>query len=183
MRSDLGHAPSRNAIALALERIESLSGGKALSFFGTGGSFRHPPESLRIFDADFLTLGATAQQLGDGWSALAGAAGGKEFDTGGNPSGDQAKYSVRAAGEKLLRPLLSAIASAGWQRGLYQLPDPSFLVRRDDRRTDLELVLQYSLGAGLSLRMVLAAGEQRSNIPLYSFERNEAWAALRYEFR
>jgi tetratricopeptide (TPR) repeat protein len=183
MQSDLGHAPSRNAIALGLERIESLSDGKALSFFGTGGSFRHPPASLRIFDADFLTLGATAQQLGDGWSALVGAAGGKEYDTGGNPSGDQAKYSVRAAGEKQLVPRLSAIASAGWQRALYQLPDPSFLVRRDDRRTDLELVLQYSLGGGLSLRMVTAFSEQRSNIPLYSFERNEAWVALRYEFR
>lgn len=183
MRSDLGHQPSRDAVALALEHIASLGGGRALSFFGTGGTFRHPPESLKIFDADFATIGATVQQLGDGWRALLGVAAGGENDTGGNPAGDQAKYSVRASGETQLAPKLSASASAGWQRGQYELPDPSFLVRREDRRTDYELALQYALGGGFSLRAALARTEQRSNIVLYSFERNEAWAALRYEFR
>lgn len=183
MRSDLGREPSREAVALALEHIASLGGGSALSFFANGGSFRHPPESLRIFDADFATLGASAQKLGDGWSALLGVAVGEENDTGGNPAGDQAKYSIRAAGEKQLAAKLSAAASAAWQRGQYELADPSFLVRRDDRRTDFELSLQYALGGGFSLRAALARTEQRSNIALYSFERNEAWAAVRYEFR
>lgn len=183
MRSDLGHEPSRDAAALSLERIASLGAGRALSFFATGGSFRHPPESLRIFDADFATLGASAQKLADGWSFLVGVAAGMENDTGGNPAGDQAKLSVRAGGEKQLAAKLTLAASAAWQRGHYELADPSFLVRRDDRRADLELALQYALGGGFSLRLTLALAEQRSNIAIYSFERNEASAAVRYELR
>ena len=183
MRSDLGHQPSRETAALAVEHIVTLRAGGALSMFAQGGSFRHPPESLRIFDADFVTLGVTAQKLGDGWSALVGVAGGGENDTGGNPAGDKALFAVRAAGEKQLAPKLSLAASAGWQHGRYELADPSFLVRRDDRRTDAELALQYAIGGGLSLRLVLTYAEQRSNIAVYSFRRDEAWAALRYEFR
>lgn len=183
MRSELGEEPSRDAAALALERIYSLGSGGALSFFGTGGSFRHPPESLRIFDADFATLGASAQKLGDGWSVLFGVATGMENDTGGNPAGDQAKFSLRAGGEKQLAPQLTLAASAAWQLGRYELADPSFLVRREDRRADLELALQYALGGGFSLRVTLGFTEQRSNIAIYSFERNEATAGVRYELR
>ena len=101
-----------------------------------------------------------------------GVAAGMENDTGGNPAGDQAKFSLRAGGEKQLAPKLTLAASAAWQLGRYELADPSFLVRREDRRADLELALQYALGGGFSLRVTLGFTEQRSNIAIGSGARS-----------
>jgi len=183
MRSDLGHDPARETAALALEHIKSLRSVGALSFFAQGGAFHHPLESLRIFDANFLTLGATLQRLGERSSALVGVAAGGEDDTGGNPAGDKRLFAVRAAGEMRLTPRLSLSAGAAWQRGRYDQVDPSFLLERDDKRTDLELGLQQALSQGLFLRIGLTWTEQRSNIPIYAYTRDEAWLGLRHEFR
>jgi hypothetical protein len=183
MRSDLGHDPSRETVALALEHIRALRAVGALSFFAQGGAFRYPLESLRLFDANFLTVGATVQKLGEGSSALLGVAAGGEDDTGGNPQGDKRLFAVRAAGDTRLAPRLLLTAGAAWQRGRYSQVDPSFLVERDDRRTDLDLGLQYALSPGLFLRVGLTWTEQRSNIPVYAFRRDEAWLGLRHEFR
>jgi tetratricopeptide (TPR) repeat protein len=183
MRSDLGRDPARETAALALEHIMSLRSVGALTLFAQGGAFRHPLESLRIFDANFLTVGATLQKLGEGSSALLGVAAGGEDDTGGNPAGDKRLFAVRAAGETRLTPRLSLSASAAWQRGRYDQIDPSFLLERDDKRTDLELGLQYALSQGLFLRLGLTWTEQRSNIPIYAYTRDEAWLGLRHEFR
>ena len=183
VRSDLGHDPARETAALSLEHIRSLRAAGALSFFAQGGAFRHPLESLRIFDANFLTVGATLQKLGERSSALIGVAAGGEDDTGGNPAGDKRLFAVRGAGETKVTPRLSLTALAAWQRGRYDQIDPSFLVERDDKRTDLELGLQYALSDGLFLRVGLSWSEQRSNIPIYAFTRDEAWLGLRHEFR
>jgi len=183
MRSDLGHDPARETAALALEHIMSLRSVGALTFFAQGGAFRHPLESLRIFDANFLTLGATLQKLGERSSALLGVAAGGEDDTGGNPAGDKRLFAVRAAAETRLTPRLSLSAGAAWQRGRYDQIDPSFLLERDDQRTDLDLGLQYALSQGLFLRIGLTWTEQRSNIPIYAFTRDDAWLGLRHEFR
>jgi tetratricopeptide (TPR) repeat protein len=183
MRSDLGRDPARETAALSLEHIVSLRAAGALSFFAQGGAFRHPLESLRIFDANFLTLGATLQALGERSSALLGVAAGGEDDTGGNPAGDKRLFAVRAAAETRLTPRLSLSAGAAWQRARYDQIDPSFLLERDDQRTDLDLGLQYALSQGLSLRLGLTWTQQRSNIPIYAFTRDEAWLGLRHEFR
>jgi outer membrane protein len=183
VRSDLGHDPARETAALSLEHIRSLRAAGAFSFFAQGGAFRHPLESLRIFDANFLTVGATLQKLGERSSALIGVAAGGEDDTGGNPAGDKRLFALRGAGEAKVTPRLSLTALAAWQRGRYDQIDPSFLVERDDKRTDLELGLQYALSDGLFLRIGLSWSEQRSNIPIYAFTRDEAWLGLRHEFR
>ena len=183
MRSDLGHDPARETAALALEHIRSRRSAGAVTLFAYGGAFHHPLESLRIFDANFLTLGATVQALGERSSALLGVAAGGEDDTGGNPAGDKRLFAVRAAGETRLAPRLSLNAAAAWQRGRYDQVDPSFLLERDEQRTDLELGLQYALSQGLSLRVGLTWTEQRSNIPIYAYTRDEAWLGLRHEFR
>ena len=183
IRSDLGHEPSRETAALSLEHIRTVRAVGALSFFAQGGSYRYPLESLRIYDADFLTVGATLQKLGERTSALLGVAAGGEDDTGGNPQGDKRLYAVRAAAETRLAPRLALTAGAAYQRGRYNQVDPSFLVERDDKRTDLDLGLQYALTTRLFLRLGLSWTEQRSNIPIYAFRRDEAWLGLRHEFR
>jgi outer membrane protein len=183
MRSDLGHDPARETVALSLEHIKSLRAAGALSFFAQGGAFRHPLESLRLFDANFLIVGATLQKLGERSSALIGVAAGGEDDTGGNPAGDKRLFAVRGAGETKLTPRLSLTALAAWQRARYDQIDPSFLLERDDKRTDFDLGLQYALSDGLFLRIGLSWTEQRSNIPIYAFTRDEAWLGLRHEFR
>ena len=183
VRSDLGHDPARETAALSLEHIRSLRAAGALSFFAQGGAFRHPLESLPIFDANFLTVGATLPKLGERSTPRIGGPAGGADDTGGNPAGDKRLFAVRGAGETKVTPRLSLTALAAWQRGRYDQIDPSFLVERDDKRTDLELGLQYALSDGLFLRVGLSWSEQRSNIPIYAFTRDEAWLGLRHEFR
>jgi hypothetical protein len=73
--------------------------------------------------------------------------------------------------------------SAAFLQVDYELQNPSFLVVRRDRRSDVEASLQYALAEALTVRLGASWTEQRSNVPIYEFERLELWLALRREFR
>jgi len=119
-RSELGHDPSRELSALGVEDIVTLSPEAQLAAFAQAGRLRHPPAALRIFDADFATLGlGAARKLGSAATALLGVSAGEERDAGGNPSGNKRLLGLRAGIEADLGPRLRLIAGAAWQDARY----------------------------------------------------------------
>ncbi len=186
VRSTLGGATSREVRAFSLDFTEtSAAPGSLGTLFGFvhAGGYRHPPADLRIFDADFLLLGVGANMPIDqkSTSSVVISAGG-DNDRGGNPSGDRTGFGLRFAWERVLGTNLRLAALASVQNSDYEGFDPAFLVRRADRRTDLESFLRYALAPKLELRFGVLRSVQDSNIPIYEFRRTDWTLTLRHEF-
>ncbi|MDH4323065.1 MAG: tetratricopeptide repeat protein [Betaproteobacteria bacterium] len=186
VRSTLGGSTSREVRALSLDFAEtSAAPGTLGTLFGFlhAGGYRHPPADLRIFDADFVLVGAGANMPIDQYStaSVALSAGG-DNDRGGNPSGDRSGLGLRLAWERLLGPKLRLAALVGVQESRYHGFDPAFLAQRDDRRTDLESFLRYELTPKLELRIGVLRSVQESNIPIYEFRRTDWTLTLRRQF-
>ena len=89
---------------------------------------------------------------------------------------------ARFAWEHLLGPDLRFSALASVQESRYDGFDSAFLVRRDDRRTDLEGFLRYDLSPKLELRFGVLRSVQESNIEIYEFRRTDWTLTLRRVF-
>jgi hypothetical protein len=186
VRSTLGGATSREVRAFSLDFTEtSAAPGTPGTLFGFmhAGGYRHPPADLRIFDADFLLLGVGANMPIDqkSTSSVVITAGG-DNDRGGNSNGDRSGLGLRVAWERVLGTNLRVAVLAGVQKSSYEGFDPAFLVRREDRRTDLETYLRYALAPKLEFRFGVLRSVQESNIPIYDFRRTDWTLTLRREF-
>lgn len=184
--STLGGSTSRTVRALSLDFAErSAAPGSLGTLFGflQAGGYRHPPAALKVFDADFLTAGAGANMPIDQKSTASVVllAGGDQ-DRGGNPSGNRSGLGARLAWERALGPKLRLAVLAGVQNSQYDAFDPAFLVRRKDRRWDLESFLRYEIAPKLELRFGGLRSVQDSNIAIYEFRRTDWTLTLRREF-
>ncbi len=186
VRSTLGGSTSREVRALSLELAETSPApgapGAVFAFVHAGG-FRHPPADLKVFDADFLAAGIGVNLPIDHKStaSVVFTAGG-DSDRGGNPGGDRRGPGVRLAWERVLAPELRLAVLAGVQNSRYERVDPAFLVRREDRRIDLEGFLRYQLSPKLELRFGVLRSVQDSNIAIYEFRRTDWTLTLRRQF-
>jgi hypothetical protein len=143
-----------------------------------------PSTGLKIFDADFFAAGIGARKSWDsGLTMYFSANAGRDNDVGGNPAGDRRALGLVIGLEKVLQGALSIQASLGYQDSAYQRTDPSFLVRRHDRRQDLDLALQYLFSPDLRLRLGIRRTDQSSNIPLYDYPRQDIGITVRRDFR
>jgi len=186
VRSTLGGSTSREISAFSLDFAEtSAAPGTLGTLFGflQAGSYRHPPADLKIFDADFLSVGAGANMHIDQKSTASVVllAGGDQ-DRGGNPSGNRSGLGVRLSWERVLGPKLRLAVLAGVQNSQYDAVDPAFLVRREDRRSDLESFFRVELAPKLELRFGVLRSVQDSNIAIYEFSRSDWTLTLRRDF-
>jgi outer membrane protein len=186
VRSTLGGSTSREVRALSLDFAEKTAAPGTLGpWYGflQAGTYRHPPADLKIFDADFLTVGAGANLPIDRKSTASVVllAGGDQ-DRGGNPGGNRSGLGARLAWERVLGPKLRLAVLASVQNSRYDELDPAFLVRRQDRRWDLESFLRYELAPKLELRFGGLRSVQDSNIAIYEFRRTDWTLTLRREF-
>lgn len=178
MRNTLGGDTSRDVKALSLDVSESTSP-KAGSFgvlfgFLHLGSYRHPPQDLKVFDADFASAGAGLTTRLDGKSTVSVAlVTGVDEDKGGNPSGDRRGIGGRVAWEQVLTPSFRLAAIASLVRSRYSAFDAIFLTEREDTRVDLEAFLRYQMAPKIEMRLAAWRSEQDSNIPIYEYARTD----------
>lgn len=151
--------------------------------YAQSGRYRHPPETLRVFDADFGGAGALlAYPVVDGLSLVGGVSAGGETDRGGNPGGDRRLRGARAGFEARLAPRLSLLVLGTRQTTAYERADGAFRAVRRDRRSDAEVALQYQLDRQWLLRAALVSTTQDSTVPIYSFRRHEFGLTARWSF-
>ncbi len=183
-RSYLDHRASRDTRALVVDARASLGPALEGSAYLQRGRARHLPVEQRVFDADFIGTGAgVTWTLAAGAQLYAGLSAGNETDRGGNPGGDRRLYGPRLGLEIPLLPGVSLVASSAWQATDYERPDVAFQTVRRDRRRDLELAAQYRLAEGWRLRAGMLDLQNRSNVPIYSFDRRDLGLSLRYDFQ
>jgi len=179
-----GGSPSRDMNALGVDYLRSAGHDTQLLAFAQGGRLRYVPETIKIYDANFVTLGVGGSRKFAGEStAFVTISTGYQNDVGGNPSGDRAQLRLRAGADTAVLPRLKLMGIAAWERGQYNRIDPSFLTERLDFWTYFELALEYALAQRTSLRFSLAQTDQRSNISIYAYDRTEGWLTVRYDFR
>lgn len=187
LRNTLGGETSRDVKALSLDVSETAT--PAPGAFGVLfgflylGSYRHPPEELKVYDADFISVGAGLTTRFDEKSTLSVAlVGGYDQDKGGNPSGDRTGLGGRIAFERLLGPRVKFAAIGSLVGSRYNVVDSIFLTEREDTRGDLELILRYEFEAGLEARLGVWRSVQDSNIPIYEYARTDWWVSLSKRF-
>ncbi|HEY5291859.1 MAG TPA: porin family protein [Burkholderiales bacterium] len=182
-REYLGNSPNRDLNGLGLDYFRSLGANAQFLAFAQGGRLRYVQEGLNIFDADFNMLGIGASRtIARDSTAFVTISTGQLNDVGGNASGDRRSLRLRLGADVAILPRLRLMGNAAWERGQYNRIDPSFLTERLDFFNNFELALQYGLTQRTSLRLSLAQVDQRSNIPIYAYDRTERWLSLLYEF-
>jgi outer membrane protein len=183
MRNTLGGETSRDVKALSLDISETTSptpGSFGVLFgFLHLGSYRHPPEDLKVFDADFVSAGAGVTTRFDEKSTLSVAlVTGLDEDKGGNPSGDRRGIGGRIAWEQVVTPTIRLAAIASLIKSDYNAMDVIFLTERDDTRMDFEAFLRYQVAPKLEARLGAWRSVQDSNIPIYEYKRTDWWLSV-----
>lgn len=187
VRSTLGDRTSRDVRAISADVSETgpapgLAG--SLIAFMHAGTIRHPPEDLRIFDADFLTAGAGGlYRLGEKSTLSVVFMASAENERGENPSGDRRGHGLRLAWERVLAPKWRVTALLTGQNSRYDGFDPAFLTFREDRRIDMEAWLKYELSPGFETSLSVLRSVQDSNIPIYEYRRTDWTLSLRRIFK
>lgn len=77
----------------------------------------------------------------------------------------------------------SAAAGISAQQSRYIGPDVLLVMKRRDRYDSADLSLSYAFNKNLSLRAELVYSDNKSNIPLYKYDRTATVFKLRYEFK
>ncbi len=183
LRNTLGGNTSRDVKALSLDVSETATPapgafGVLLGFLYLG-SYRHPSEELRVYDADFLNAGAgVTTRFNEKSTVSVVLLTSYDQDQGGNPSGDRAGFGGRLAWERILGPKVKLAAVASLVRSRYKVFDEIFLTERKDTRGDLELILRYELAPKFEARLGALRSVQDSNIPIYEYARTDWWLSL-----
>jgi tetratricopeptide (TPR) repeat protein len=183
LRNTLGGSTSRDVKALSLDVSETTmpapgAFGVLFGFLYTG-TYRHPSEELKVYDADFVSAGVGVTTRFDEKSTVSVAlVTGYDQDQGGNPSGDRTGIGGRIAWERILGPKLRLAAIATLASSRYSAFDAIFLTERKDTRGDFELLLRYDLARKLEARFGAWRSVQDSNIPIYEYRRTDWWVGL-----
>jgi tetratricopeptide (TPR) repeat protein len=182
----LGGRTSRRVQALSLDATERTvaQGAPGIMFaFLQVGQYRYTQSDLKVFDADFATVGVGANLQFDGNSTVSVAllAGG-DTDRGGNPSGDRRGLGIRLSWERPFGDQWRVVVQGGAANSKYDGFDPSFLTEREDRGYDAELSVRYAFSRDFEVRLGALRVVQSSNIPIYEFARTDFLIGLRKRF-
>jgi tetratricopeptide (TPR) repeat protein len=186
VQSRLGDQTSRRLQAVSVDVTETTAASGSLGWlvgFAHAGRYRHPPEDLKVFDADFLTAGIGMNLRYDEKSTISVVVlAGADNDRGGNPTGDRRGWGIRLAGERLIAPGWRVLGLAGALNSRYDGFDEAFLEYRKDWRYDLELIVRYEISSDLEVRLGALRSVQDSSIPIYEYRRTDWQLGLRWQF-
>jgi hypothetical protein len=173
----------REAVGGTLQWQHDFNARNQVNAYLQATQLTYPDQQVR--DADRFVAGvgyARAFRQSD-VIAYAGAYGGQErVRDEAFPEFGHDLYGVRLGAQHFLSEKVSIFTNASVEKRQYGGPDPSFLIDREDD--------QYAVAAGMHLvigkdqRVTLQASwtDNRSNIPLYEFDRWLASIGFRHEF-
>jgi hypothetical protein len=140
-------------------------------------------DGLKINDYDLFqgslgwVHGAADGRGAAGLTLLAGV----ENELRGRVDGDKPFVGVRIILQRTLDDGVGAFALAGAQYGEYKAVNPLFGERREDTTYDLVAGLSWSFAKGWSLRPQVLYLKNRSNLPLFEYDRTDVSLNLRLD--
>lgn len=180
----LDHASNRDTTGFMADWRRVLDPSNHLNVFAQHSRFRFAGATLSVNDFDQTILGAGwLRVLADGKSAYSAALfGGEERDTNNRADGGKRLFGVRFGGQLGVRDNVDLFGSIGAQRGDYDRQNAAFQTTRDDEQVDATLGLTWRLPNSWTVRPQLMYVRNRSNIPIYAYERTDVSITLRRDF-
>lgn len=181
----LDDARYRSVNGVAGEWATSVNPNGMVNAFVQYARFDYGAAGAGVRDADFYGIGAGYRHrfLGSLRPTLSVTL------TLGDERNDRARQDfsrklVGVTGSFSVQPLsrLSLSASVTHQESDYQADDPLLAITRRDRFGNLTFGATYLIDRRMSLRGEISYTENRSNVPLYAYDRTLGMVKLRYEF-
>jgi tetratricopeptide (TPR) repeat protein len=174
----------RNTLGWNADYRYLLSKQDQLSVNAAGSRYKFLPDALKVNDFDLYQLAiGWLRASADGRGAFGlTLLGGIENATNGRADGDKPFLGSRLTAQIGLTETVGAFFLGGVQRGKYSEVNPLFDTRRLDRLYDLTAGVTWSFAKGWSLRPQVVYYKNKSNLPLFEYDRTDASINLRLDF-
>ena len=180
----LDYARYRDVAGLVAQWQHSYDEYRQVSLFGQHARLRYPTQNVRDADRDVVGV-AYGRAFTVRYSPVvfASAYAGRERELDSDfPQVGYNLWGIRAGGQIALGKGWSILATAAYEQRDYGGPEPVFDETRKDRQTDLSAGVSYLLRANTTVTAQLAYTDNRSNIPISTFDRTVAGVSVRFTF-
>jgi len=180
----LDHEKTRNGLGLTADYRHLLTKQDQLGVSAGAMRYRFIPDALQANDFNLYQLalgwlrGAADGSGAFGLAVLAG----RENATNSRPDGDKPFLGARLTAQIALSEKVGAFFLGGVQRGKYSDVNALFDTRRVDSLYDLTAGMTWSFAKGWSLRPQVVYYRNKSNLPLFEYDRTDASINLRLDF-
>lgn len=181
----LDNAANRNTTALGADLRYGVTRNDFLNLFGQHSRYRYQAQTLSVNDFNQKLIGLGWLRLSqDGRSALsANLFWGREDALNERADGDKRILGLRLGGQLNLRDNLDAFVSIDAQQGDYRQSNTAFQKTRGDNQVDAVMGIIWRIDNAWSLRPQVLYVRNRSNIPIYAYERTDFSIMLRRDFK
>ncbi len=180
---DVGGSRARNQIGLVGEWVYRFDGFRQISTYAQISKLTYgAPQSLR--DAQRSVFGSNyAHLFRDGLIVYGGLYFGSEDQfSAANPELGHKLTGVRAGVQKPFSDSLAAFATFGYEERRFGGVDPFFLVKREDRQTNLNVGLSWVPAKGWRVTPLIAYTQTASNVAINQFDALQVSVTARREF-
>jgi tetratricopeptide (TPR) repeat protein len=146
--------------------------------------FRFLTDDLKVNNFDLYQAAIGWLHAAADGRAAAGLSliGGTENATNGRLDGDKPFYGARITLQAAFGDQIGAFFLGGVQRGKYAEANPTFGIKREDTLYDVTAGVIWSFAKGWSLRPQVLYYKNKSNLPLFEYDRTDASINLRVDF-
>ncbi|MFA5371063.1 MAG: porin family protein [Sideroxydans sp.] len=165
-----------------------------LTFFGQFTQNRFVTSGMTVQDHDLTLIGASwLHVLANGRSVVYGSFfGGRETavapatltnPNGGRPDGNKTMTGLRVGSQITRDESWDYLLGVGIQTGKYDRENLAFMAKRSDTLWDLNMGVNWHWDKSWIVRPQLTVSSNKSNIPVYSFDRNDFSVVIRRDFK
>src|SRR2546426_5880175 len=180
----LDHEKTRDSFGLNADYRYLLTKQDQLSVNAGATRFRFIPESFKVSNFDLYQVaigwlrGAADGRGAFGLTVLAG----REKAMNGRADGDKPFLGARLTAQTALSERVVAFIVGGVQRGKYSEVNALFDTKRVDSVYDVTAGMTWSFAKSWSLRPQVVYYKNKSNLPLFEYDRTDASINLRLDF-
>src|SRR6267143_1708302 len=180
----LDHEKTRDSLGLNADYRYLLTRQDQLNVNAGATRFRFIPESFKVNDFNLYQLaigwlrGAADGRGAFGLTVLAG----RENATNGRADGDKPFWGARLTAQTALSESVGAFFLGGVQRGKYSDVNVLFDSKRVDSLYDVTAGMTWSFARNWSLRPQVVYYKNKSNLPLFEYDRTDVSVNLRRDF-
>lgn len=175
---------TRDTLGLTADYRHLVTKQDQLTVNASGLRFRFLTDDLKVNNFDLYQgaigwLHASADgRAAAGLSLLAGV----ENATNGRLDGDKPFVGARITLQAAFSEQIGAFFLGGVQRGKYSQVNATFAITREDTLYDVTAGVIWSFAKGWSLRPQVVYYKNKSNLPLFEYDRTDASINLRVDF-
>jgi hypothetical protein len=173
----------RDAVGGTLQWQHDFDARNQLNAYLQYSQLTYPDQEIRNADRYVGGLGYARAFGSDDLIGYLGVYGGQEREEEeARPDFGHDLYGIRLGAQQSLSEKVSVFANASMESRQYGGPDISFLIDRKDDQYAVSGGMHFIPGRNLRLTLQASWTDNRSNIPLYEFDRWLGSMNLRYEF-